>query len=75
MFEPMVRVHDCRNPDDDMYLELALEADAEVIVSGDADLLDLSPWRRIPVLTASGYLRFVSERAGIGQAAPAEPDG
>ena len=71
MFEPAVRVLECRDPDDDMYLELALAADAEMIVSGDADLLVLSPWRGIPILTASGYLRAVSERAGFGQATPA----
>lgn len=75
MFEPAVRVHDCRDPDDNMYLELALAADAEVIVSGDADLLELSPWRGIPILTASSYLRVMSERAGVRQVDPAEPDG
>lgn len=68
MFEPAVRVHDCRDPDDDKYLELALAAEAEVIVSGDADLLVLSPWRGIPILAASGYLHVVSERVGVGLA-------
>ena len=67
VFEPGVRVNDCRDPDDDMYLELALAADAEVIVSGDADLLVLSPWRGISILTASGYLRLLAERATVKQ--------
>ncbi len=42
-FEPRVRVRDCRDPGDDIYLELALAADAAAIVSGDADLLVLGP--------------------------------
>jgi uncharacterized protein len=56
-FEPTVRVRDCRDPGDDIYLELALAADAAAIISGDADLLILSPWQGIPILTASDYLR------------------
>ena len=34
-FEPLVRVTDRRDPKDDMYLELALAAGAETIVSSD----------------------------------------
>ncbi len=31
----------CRDPDDDMFLELAVNGNADVIISGDADLLAL----------------------------------
>ena len=58
-FEPVTLVRDCRDPGDDIYLELALAAGARAIVSGDADLLTLNPWRGIPVLTAPGYLSDV----------------
>jgi predicted nucleic acid-binding protein len=34
-FDPLVRVTDCRDLKDDMYLELALAAGAETIVSSD----------------------------------------
>ena len=37
-FEPSVRVTDCRDPNDDKYLEPALAAGAEIIVSSDSDL-------------------------------------
>jgi uncharacterized protein len=37
-FEPAVRVTDCRDPNN-KYLELALAAGAEIIVSSDDDLL------------------------------------
>lgn len=55
-FAPDVRVRDCRDPKDDKYLELALTADAALIVSSDNDLLTLSPWRGIPILRPADYL-------------------
>jgi hypothetical protein len=58
-FDPTVRVADCRDPDDDKYLELALAAGAETIVSSDRDLLVLSPWRGVRILNPAGYLALV----------------
>ncbi|MFI5000656.1 MAG: putative toxin-antitoxin system toxin component, PIN family [Reyranellales bacterium] len=55
-FEPSVRVLDCRDPKDDMYLELALASGAETIVSSDSDLLTLDPWRGVRILRAADYL-------------------
>lgn len=37
-FAPNERVHDCRDVKDNKYLELALAAQAEIIVSSDGDL-------------------------------------
>ena len=39
------------DPDDDAFLALALDGRADAIVTGDDDLLALSPWRDIPILT------------------------
>lgn len=55
-FEPNVRVVDCRDPKDNKYLELAIVAGAEIIVSGDEDLLVLNPWRNVRVLRPAEYL-------------------
>jgi putative PIN family toxin of toxin-antitoxin system len=55
-FEPSVRVMDCRDPKDDKYLELALAAGADIIVSGDEDLLVLDPWRGVRILRPAAYL-------------------
>jgi uncharacterized protein len=55
-FEPAVRVTDCRDPKDNMYLELALAAGAETIVSNDDDLLVLHPWRGVRILRPADYL-------------------
>jgi uncharacterized protein len=57
-FEPALRVTDCRDPKDDKYLELALAAGAEVIVSSDDDLVDLDPWRGVRILRPAAYLEF-----------------
>ncbi len=50
-------VRACRDPDDDKFLELALNGDAEVIVTGDRDLLVLSPFRGVRIVTPATYLR------------------
>ncbi len=58
-FSPAARVTDCRDPKDDKYLELALAAGAETIVSGDDDLLVLHPWRGVRILRPRDYLALV----------------
>jgi uncharacterized protein len=55
-FEPTERVTDCRDLKDNKYLELALAAGAETIVSGDEDLLVLHPWRDVRILHPGDYL-------------------
>ena len=52
-FEPVVRVTDCRDAKDNIYLELALAAGAKTIVSSDMDLLVLHPWRGVRILRPS----------------------
>jgi hypothetical protein len=46
----------CRDPDDNMLLALALDGKADYIVSGDRDLLDLSPFQDIPIITPAEFL-------------------
>jgi uncharacterized protein len=47
----------CRDPADDKFLELAVNGNADVIVSGDADLLALDTFRGIPIITAAAFAR------------------
>lgn len=49
-------IHDCRDPKDDKFLELALDGGADVILSGDPDLLVLHPWRGIDILDPADFL-------------------
>ena len=55
-YEPTAVVTDCKDPKDNKYLELALAADADAIVTGDAHLLVLHPWRGISILRPADYL-------------------
>ncbi len=55
-FAPTEAVTDCRDAKDNKYLELALAAGATAIVSSDADLLVLHPWRGVRVLRPAAYL-------------------
>jgi len=56
LFVPTEAVTDCRDPKDNMYLELALAAGADGIVSSDGDLLVLHPWRGVRILRPAEYL-------------------
>ena len=46
----------CRDPKDDKFLELAISGNATHIITGDNDLLDLHPFRNIPILTPAVFL-------------------
>ncbi len=46
----------CRDPKDDMVLECAVNAKADVIVTGDKDLLVLEVYREIRIITGRQYL-------------------
>jgi putative PIN family toxin of toxin-antitoxin system len=46
----------CRDPKDNQFLALVHACDADVLVSSDADLLVLSPWQGVPILTPAAYL-------------------
>jgi len=57
-FVPIIhRVRECRDPNDDKFLEVALNGRADVIVTGDADLLAMHSWRGIAIVTPAGYLK------------------
>jgi putative PIN family toxin of toxin-antitoxin system len=48
----------CRDPKDDKYLELAVNGKATCLISGDADLLILNPFKGIPILTIQSFLEL-----------------
>lgn len=51
-----VRVQACADPDDDKVLACALTVRADYIISGDRHLLDMHPFRRIPILRPRAFL-------------------
>ena len=50
-------VTDCRDPKDNLFLELALDGKAETIISGDKDLLVLNPWRGVCIQSPGDFYR------------------
>ncbi len=56
LIEPKEEIRAWRDPKDDKYLELAVSGGAECIVSGDADLLALHPFRGVQILTPEVFL-------------------
>jgi putative PIN family toxin of toxin-antitoxin system len=49
-------VQACRDPKDDMILDVALNGEADAIITGDQDLLVLNPFHDIPILSPSEFL-------------------
>lgn len=46
----------CRDVKDDKFLETALMGEADCLVMGDGDLLVMSPFQGIPILTPAELL-------------------
>lgn len=44
-------ITDCRDPKDNKFLELAVDGQADYLVTGDQDLLVLHPFRNIQIIT------------------------
>ena len=53
------RIAACRDRSDDKFLELAVNGHADLIVSGDGDLLVLNPFREIPIITPAAFVQGV----------------
>lgn len=54
--EVLQHVHASRDPKDDKFLEAAVNGRANVLVTGDRDLLDLNPFRGIAIVPPAEYL-------------------
>ena len=56
MVSVLSEITDCRDPKDNRFLALALDSESDCIVSGDADLLALNPWRGIEIVSPGAFL-------------------
>lgn len=61
LIEPAEQIKICRDPKDDKFLELALGGGANYIISGDDDLLELSPFRGIEILRPGDFLKRLED--------------
>ena len=55
--ETSSNVEVCRDPDDNKFLECAVDAGCLYIVSGDKDLLSIGEYEGVQILTASDFLK------------------
>jgi len=51
------RITVCRDPTDDKFLELAVNGHADLILTGNADLLVLNPFRDIPIVAPVTFVQ------------------
>jgi putative PIN family toxin of toxin-antitoxin system len=51
-------LHLCRDPDDDKFLECAERSHADLIITGDKDLLAMRTHGRTRIVTPAAYLKF-----------------
>lgn len=49
---------DCRDAKDNMFLDVAVNGQADALITGDADLLVLHPFHGIPILSPADFLRM-----------------
>lgn len=56
----------CRDPDDDWVLASARAGECGCLVTGDRDLLVLSEFDGIPIISPGAFWRFEAERSGQG---------
>jgi putative PIN family toxin of toxin-antitoxin system len=52
------RVHACRDPNDDMFLDVALNGEAKAIITGDGDLLALDPFHGVRIVKPAEFLEW-----------------
>lgn len=53
-------VTDCRDAKDNKFLDLAIAANARILVSSDSDLLVMHPYRDIQILMPSAFLQAMA---------------
>jgi len=58
-------VHACRDPRDDKFLEVAVNGMADLIVTGDDDLLVLDRFRPTRILTPKQFLEMRDYRRDL----------
>ena len=56
LVSPTRRIDACRDPKDNRFLEAAVEGEADMIVSGDTDLLAMREFESIPILRVAEFL-------------------
>ena len=57
MIEPKTKVEVCRDPDDNKFIECAIDSKSLYIVSGDKDLLSIENYHNVEIVTVAAFFR------------------
>jgi putative PIN family toxin of toxin-antitoxin system len=60
---PTEKVAVCRDPDDDKFLEAALAANADYLITSDKDLRDIGTYRGVKIRFPAEFLRELQDTA------------
>jgi uncharacterized protein len=60
LLEPTKRIRGCRDAGDDKWLEIAIAGNADRIISGDRDLLEMKTFRGIPIVSPAQFVASVA---------------
>ena len=55
--DPAGQLSVCSDPDDDMFLEAAIEGQAAVVITGNTRHYPASPWRGIRIIAPAAFMR------------------
>lgn len=66
--DPPPRTPACRDPHDEPFLQLALAAKADALITGDSDLLVLAPLRSLAIITPAQAIDQPSAQASRSSA-------
>jgi uncharacterized protein len=58
--KPQKKVNICRDINDNMFIETAIEANANFIISGDEDLLSLKIYNGIEIINTNSFLEKIN---------------
>lgn len=51
-----IPIRACRDPHDDMFLEAAVNSNADFIITGDEDLLEMHPFKGVKIVNPTEFL-------------------
>ena len=54
-------ITDCRDPKDNKFLEVAVNGNADYLVTGDQDLLILNPFRNVSIIPPAYFLAMTNQ--------------
>ena len=60
LISPVSDIKICRDPDDDMFINCAVDANCLYIVSGDKDLLSIERHDKVQIITVSEFFQIWS---------------